>query len=126
MCLCFAYILFCILGILERLSKVLNRKVTSEQVWAHLKTMYNLKALDQLEPLPFPNEETNFSLPESEFSIKQHKASDDENESVKLTKAESDSTKYPKRTRGSLSTESKIKEAGKNTFIILPTIFLIH
>lgn len=40
-----------------RLSKALNRKVTSEAVWAHLKTMYNLKALNQLEPLPFPNEQ---------------------------------------------------------------------
>lgn len=53
--------------IVERLSKSLNREISSEAVWSHLKTMYNLKALDELEPLPFPNEQTNFSLPESEF-----------------------------------------------------------
>lgn len=97
------------LGILERLSKALNRKVTSEQVWAHLKTMYNLKALDELEPLPFPNENSDFSLPESEFHFPiKHKTSDDENEAaVKSTKSESESSKYQsKRTRGSLSTES--------------------
>lgn len=30
--------------------------------------MYNLEALEDLEPLPFPNEEREFSLPEAEFS----------------------------------------------------------
>ena len=56
--------------IVDRLTKALNRKVTSEQIWAHLKTMYNLKVLNEAETLPFPNEQTNFSLPESEYSTK--------------------------------------------------------
>ncbi|GBP02247.1 PAN2-PAN3 deadenylation complex catalytic subunit PAN2 [Eumeta japonica] len=30
--------------------------------------MYNLEALEDLEPLPFPNEQREFSLPEAEFS----------------------------------------------------------
>jgi MRG-binding protein len=43
--------------IVDRLQKTLNRKISSDQIWKHLKTMYNLKALDDSEPLPFPNHE---------------------------------------------------------------------
>lgn len=53
--------------IADRLSKALNREVSTEAIWSHLKTMYNLDALDELEPLPFPNEQKEFSLPD-EFS----------------------------------------------------------
>lgn len=55
--------------IVDRLTKALNRKVTGDQIWAHLKTMYNLKALND-ELIPFPNHERDFALPESEYSIK--------------------------------------------------------
>ncbi|XP_013117779.1 MRG/MORF4L-binding protein [Stomoxys calcitrans] len=54
--------------IAERLSSSLNRDFTTESIWGHLRTLYNLEALDDLEPLPFPNEEKEFSLPEAEFS----------------------------------------------------------
>ncbi|XP_067627658.1 MRG/MORF4L-binding protein isoform X2 [Eurosta solidaginis] len=54
--------------IADRLSKNLQRDVPAEAIWAHLRTMYNLDVLDELEPLPFPNEEKEFSLPETEFS----------------------------------------------------------
>ena len=50
--------------IVDRLSKTLNRKITSEQIWTHLKTMYNLKTLDEQEPLPFPNNLEEFKMPE--------------------------------------------------------------
>ncbi|XP_035901099.1 MRG/MORF4L-binding protein-like isoform X2 [Anopheles stephensi] len=54
--------------IVERLSKSLQREIASDAVWSHLRTIYNLKALDELEPMPFLNEECDFCLPESEFS----------------------------------------------------------
>lgn len=54
--------------IAERLSRSLNRDVPAEQIWAHLRTLYNLEVLDEIEPLPFPNEQMDFSLPETEFS----------------------------------------------------------
>ncbi|XP_050080903.1 MRG/MORF4L-binding protein [Anopheles maculipalpis] len=54
--------------IVERLSKSLQRDIGSDAVWSHLGTLYNLKALDELEPLPFLNEECDFCLPEAEFS----------------------------------------------------------
>ena len=54
--------------ICERLSKALKREVASESVWAHLRTLYNLDVLDQMERLPFTEEQVEFSLPESEYS----------------------------------------------------------
>lgn len=115
--------------IVDRLSKTLNRKINSDQIWKHLKTMYNLKALDDLEPLPFPNEESNFNLP-ADLQTKLRSESEDGDGSSKggstsstpkpvaikstqskeserkLQKSESNDAKYPKRTRGSLSIES--------------------
>lgn len=55
--------------ICERLSKALKRDIAPETVWAHLRTLYNLDVLDQMERLPFAEEQVEFSLPESEFSI---------------------------------------------------------
>lgn len=116
--------------IVDRLSKKLQRKITSDQIWKHLKTMYNLKALDDLEPLPFPNEETNFNLPpELQTNLKRAesedgasskdsdsrratpkpvalKTSQTTNERKSLKSESSESRIQPKRTRGSLSAES--------------------
>lgn len=54
--------------ICDRLSKALNRDISTDLIWSHLKSMYNLKALDDLEKLPFPNKTEDFTLPETEFS----------------------------------------------------------
>uniref|UniRef100_A0A182MYR7 MRG-binding protein n=1 Tax=Anopheles dirus TaxID=7168 RepID=A0A182MYR7_9DIPT len=54
--------------IVERMSKTLQRDISSETIWSHLRTIYNLKALNEQEPVPFLNEECDFSLPESDFS----------------------------------------------------------
>lgn len=68
--------------IVDRLQKTLNRKISSEQIWKHLKTMYNLKALDDLEPLPFPNNEENFDLPmELQTKLKRSESEDGESSS---------------------------------------------
>lgn len=52
----------------ERLSKALGREMPSDLIWRHLGTMYKLKELDNLECLPFPNEEREFSLPDQDFA----------------------------------------------------------
>ncbi|XP_039502337.1 MRG/MORF4L-binding protein [Drosophila santomea] len=59
--------------IVQRLSKSLNREMPSELIWRHLGTMYKLKELDDLESLPFPNEEREFSLPEKDYGTLQSK-----------------------------------------------------
>lgn len=70
--------------IVDRLQKTLNRKISSEQIWKHLKTMYNLKALDDLEPLPFPNNEEHFDLPlELQTKLKKRSESEDGESSSK-------------------------------------------
>lgn len=54
--------------ICERMSNALKRDIAPETIWAHLRTWYNLDALDQMERVPFAEEEVEFSLPDSEFS----------------------------------------------------------
>lgn len=51
----------------DKFTESLNKNVQSEKIWEHLETMYNLEALDESESLPFPNDEREFYLPESEF-----------------------------------------------------------
>lgn len=54
--------------ICERMTKALKRDIAPDTVWAHLRTWYNLDVLDQMERIPFADEQVEFSLPESEFS----------------------------------------------------------
>lgn len=49
--------------ICARLSAALKRDIGADVVWAHLHTMYNLKMLDSMQPLPFPQDERDFALP---------------------------------------------------------------
>lgn len=58
--------------------------IPSEKIWAHLETMYNMESLDDIESLPFPNDEQDFYLPESEYG------------SLKLKKEEKVEEKTPK------------------------------
>lgn len=62
--------------ILDKFTDHINKDVHPDKVWAHLDTMYNLEALDESESLPFPNDERDFSLPESEFGQLQLKKED--------------------------------------------------
>lgn len=51
--------------------------ISSDRIWAHLETMYNLEALDEIVSLPFPNDERDFYLPDSEYgSLKAKKWND--------------------------------------------------
>lgn len=52
----------------KRLSNALKRDIQPDTVWAHLNTMYNLEALNLMEPLPLPQELSEFSMPDSEYS----------------------------------------------------------
>lgn len=54
--------------ICERMSTALKREILPEMIWTHLRTWYNLEALDQMERLPFTDEQVDFQLPDSEFS----------------------------------------------------------
>ncbi|XP_020623426.1 MRG/MORF4L-binding protein-like isoform X1 [Orbicella faveolata] len=51
-----------------------KRNISSKQIWEHLQELYNLQALDDLESVPFPNDETDFNLPDEIFesSTKPH------------------------------------------------------
>lgn len=58
---------FYMVCICERLSTALKRDISPDSVWAHLKKLYNLEALDKVVSLPFPQEQRDFSLPEADF-----------------------------------------------------------
>ncbi|XP_035786747.1 MRG/MORF4L-binding protein-like isoform X3 [Anopheles albimanus] len=81
--------------ITERLGKALQREVASEAIWTHLRSMYNLKALDEQEFVPFLNEECDFDLPEADFSaaIGRRKQEDTERLAVPPAVCEPDAKK---------------------------------
>lgn len=67
----------------DKFNENLSEPIQSDKIWQHLETMYNLEALDESESLPFPNDETEFCLPESEFGAlkvkKEEKAEEQKN-----------------------------------------------
>ncbi|XP_065843122.1 MRG/MORF4L-binding protein-like [Oscarella lobularis] len=48
----------------DKLSRATNRTFTITQIWDHLKSMYNLDELNDLESNPFPMDQKDFCLPE--------------------------------------------------------------
>ncbi|KAL4716474.1 hypothetical protein ACJJTC_015902 [Scirpophaga incertulas] len=54
-------------AICEQLRKATTQRITSAGVWKHLNTLYDLSKLEHTEPIPFPNEEKPFTLPQKEF-----------------------------------------------------------
>lgn len=70
--------------------------ISSDKIWAHLDTMYNMESLDDINSLPFPNEERDFYLPETEFASLKAK---------KEEKAEEKKTNVAKK--------SEVKDSGK-------------
>lgn len=53
----------------DRLSESLNKVVPRDEIWKHLRTIYNLDLLDEREPIPFPNKDQEFQLPDGEFKF---------------------------------------------------------
>ncbi|XP_033097957.1 MRG/MORF4L-binding protein-like isoform X2 [Anneissia japonica] len=51
----------------EKLTQMTGKKLTSQQIWKHLSTMYDLAALHESEIVPFPNKEKDFDLPQADF-----------------------------------------------------------
>jgi len=56
---------FKMLLIHNKLNSTIDKKILVEDIWTHLTTLYDLQALHDSERLPFPNAETEFSLPET-------------------------------------------------------------
>ncbi|XP_030750321.1 MRG/MORF4L-binding protein [Sitophilus oryzae] len=83
--------------ICDKFSESLNKDIDPQKIWAHLETMYNLEALDENESIPFPNNEREFCLPESEFGMLLiKKEEDDEKTSMEMPKLARDTKKDEK------------------------------
>ncbi|XP_058117062.1 MRG/MORF4L-binding protein [Anopheles ziemanni] len=81
--------------IIDRLSKALQRDIASEAVWAHLGTIYNLRALDEQEFVPFLNEECDFGLPEADFGVAIGKRKPEDTERSSIPVASEPESKKP-------------------------------
>ncbi|CAH2211049.1 jg27769, partial [Pararge aegeria aegeria] len=53
----------------EKLSNSITKEISTNDIWRHLETLYDMTMLDDTEPIPFPNHENAFSLPESDFGL---------------------------------------------------------
>ncbi|KAK6623819.1 hypothetical protein RUM44_010675 [Polyplax serrata] len=51
----------------EKFENMLGKPISSDILWQHLGSMYDLAALDKKDTLPFPNEPVEFSLPDAEY-----------------------------------------------------------
>lgn len=68
------------LMIYDKFTELSEKELQSELIWTHLETMYNLEALDESESLPFPNNESDFELPDADFaSLKENKIEEKKN-----------------------------------------------
>lgn len=67
--------------IYEKFNNLSDKKLTIDQLWQHLNVLYDLQGLDENEIIAFPNEETEFSLPD--FDKSTSNVSEDLNESTK-------------------------------------------
>lgn len=53
----------------EKLSNSITKEISTQDIWKHLGDLYDLTLLEDTEPIPFPNNEVPFTLPESEFGL---------------------------------------------------------
>lgn len=58
---------FAIVKVVEQLKTSLGRHISVAEVLQYLETLYDVAALDEFETVPFPNEITDFFLPEQDF-----------------------------------------------------------
>ncbi|KAL0115212.1 hypothetical protein PUN28_010667 [Cardiocondyla obscurior] len=57
----------------EKFRNAIRKDVPLKAIWDHLESMYDIIALDDMEDLPFPGHEVDFSLPEADFVLKPRK-----------------------------------------------------
>ncbi|XP_071500283.1 MRG/MORF4L-binding protein-like [Diadema antillarum] len=77
----------------EKFNQATGRQVTSQQIWDHLGTMYDMQALHESEILPFPNKEVEFTLPPSEFEDMMQQRAKSGGETLRTTSATQDGSK---------------------------------
>ncbi|XP_013174218.1 PREDICTED: MRG/MORF4L-binding protein isoform X3 [Papilio xuthus] len=58
---------FHMVGIWEKLTNSITKEISTQDIWKHLDTLYDMAMLEDTEPIPFPNNEVVFNLPEQDF-----------------------------------------------------------
>ncbi|XP_002131505.2 MRG/MORF4L-binding protein-like [Ciona intestinalis] len=93
----------------KKFCQSIGQTVSSDQLWQHLSTMYNLKVLDESEVSPFKNIQKEFKLPPSIINSKKNNGKsveevNQDDEGIPLVTHRSKTNR--KRTRQTLSNTS--------------------
>lgn len=93
--------------IYEKFNNLSDKKLSIDQIWHHLNTLYDLKGLDENEIVAFPNEEVEFSLPE--IKLRKEKENEDEKSKIneKSSKTESRKSTSSSKSQSRSSTSKK-------------------
>lgn len=76
---------FHMMCIRDKFSQNIGRQVSSDLIWEHLGTMYDMQALHESEILPFPNSEKSFSLPDDIIQdVREGRSEDDLKEELRV------------------------------------------
>lgn len=51
----------------DKLSNSITKEISTQDIWTKLNTLYDLAMLEDTEPIPFPNHQVPYSLPDSDF-----------------------------------------------------------
>ncbi|XP_023210810.1 MRG/MORF4L-binding protein-like [Centruroides sculpturatus] len=99
----------------EKFSNSINKEISSKQIWSHLDGMYDMAALHESEIIPFPNNELEFFLPDSDYgSLKSLKFADDMpavKENEKISKSDKGTGKQKSDSKGASDTlGNKVKD----------------
>lgn len=93
----------------EKFRAAIHKDVSLKMIWDHLESMYDLMALDDMEDLPFPSQEMDFSLPETEFVGKPRKKEELETK-LKDQRDKYKEIKKEKDTKESLKKDSTLRD----------------
>lgn len=51
----------------DKLSNSITKEISTHDIWNKLHTLYDLAMLEDTEPIPFPNHQVPYCLPDTEF-----------------------------------------------------------
>lgn len=97
--------------VLEKFRNSIQKDVASQQIWDHLESMYDMAALHESEIVPFPNEELEFALPDSDFGnlLRRENIKREDEKSVKSRESSSDE-RDSSTTSGKQTMRDRLKE----------------
>lgn len=104
--------------ICEKLHELNDFEIPSDKIWSHLETLYNLEALNEIESMPFPNEEKEFMLPDIDYAslkVKKEEKTEEKNGKPLVATKRSDVSKEPVKSTNNKEVKKEDKVIKKET-----------